>query len=52
MLHRNDYAFDCGVKFFFHKIPQVMATSLVNDTSDIDGLTHVGKTIIVINKMR
>ena len=29
-----------------------MATYLVNDTSDIDGLTHVGKTIIVINKMR
>ena len=28
-----------------------MATDLVNATSDIDGQTHVGKTIIVINKI-
>ena len=51
MLHRNDYAFDCGVKLFFHKTIQVMATDRVNGTSDIDGLPHVGKTILVINKM-
>ena len=51
MLHRNDYAFDCGVKLFFHKTLHVMVTYLVNGTSDINGLTHVGKTIIVINKI-
>ena len=36
---------------FFNKTPQVMATYLVNDKSDIDGLTHVGNTIIVMNKI-
>ena len=52
MIHRNDYAFDCDIKCFFHKTPQVMATTyLVNDTSDIDGLPHLGKKVIIMNKM-
>ena len=52
MLHRNDNAFDCGIKSFFCKTPLVMATYVVNDSSDIDGLPHLGKTNIVINKSR
>ena len=51
MLHRNDYAFVCDANFFFRKTPQVMATYLVNDTSDIDGLPHLQKKIIVMNNM-
>ena len=31
----------CGVKCLIAKTPQVMATFLVNDTSDIDGLPHL-----------
>ena len=51
MLHRNDYAFDCDIKCFFHKTPQVMASYLVNDTNDIDGLpAHLGKKVIVLIK--
>ena len=51
MLHTNDYAYNCVIKFFWDKTPQVMPTYLVNYTSDIDGLPHLSKTIIVTNKM-
>ena len=51
ILHRSDYPFNSGIKRFFPKTPQVMATYLVNDTSDIDGLPHLQKKIIVMNNM-
>ena len=46
MLHRNDYAFDCGVKCFFGKTPQVKASYLQNYTSDIDGVPYLGNKIL------
>ena len=51
MIHRKNYELDCGNKCFYSQTPQVRATDLVNETSDINGLPHQGNEVMKMNRM-